>query len=227
MLRDEDYNLVDEILGVKRSPQRTARNRNLPIPLTGDRRLIRKPRRRLYHNASRTRAAAEALQGLPGDGETWHVLMSGAYDSFDLVDAMLGHAAPATITDLYLATLGFNSPNARRLIAHLDGGQVTRCAMIVSTYYESDRKERDTCYLLAQELPRRGGWYCVSRSHCKIIAAAFADGRRFVIESSANLRSCRNLEQFTITHDAALYDFHRSWMEDVHGIETARRPPGD
>jgi len=38
------------------------------------------------------------------------------------------------------------------------------------------------------------------------------DGRCVVVESSANLRSCRNIEQFTMSHDRALLQFRRSWM---------------
>ena len=41
------------------------------------------------------------------------------------------------------------------------------------------------------------------------------DGRCIVNESSANLRSCRNIEQFTMTHDRDLLEFHRQWMAEV------------
>jgi hypothetical protein len=41
------------------------------------------------------------------------------------------------------------------------------------------------------------------------------DASHYVIESSANLRSCRNIEQFTMTNDRELLTFHRSWMETV------------
>jgi len=213
---------IDAILGVTASPQREARSRASEIPLTGTPRHERKPARRLYVNALRAKTASEALAGLPADGETWHCLMTGDFDSFDLVDAMLNHAKPATIENLHLATLGFNHANAKRLLEMLDAGQVHRVTMIVSMYYEADHKERDTCYLLARELPARGGWYCATRSHAKVIAARFTDGRCFVVESSANLRTCRNLEQFAITQDAGLLEFHRTWMETVHDHESRR-----
>lgn len=218
---------IDELLGIAASPQIEARRRALPIPLEGDRMHKRKPARRLFHNAARTEAAIDALNGLPAAGETWHVLMPGAYDSFDLIDAMLEHAAPATIEALHLASLGFNARNAKRLLKMMDADQVGRCTLTVCVYYEAEHNERDTCYLLAQELPRRGGWYVATRSHCKIIAARFTDGRCYVIESSANLRSCRNLEQFTITHDAALFDFHRVWLQEVYEVERQRREIND
>jgi len=213
---------IDAILGVQASPQREARNRASDIPLQGNPRHVRRPSRRLFVNALRAKSAAEALAGLPADGETWHCLMTGDFDSFDLVPAMLDHARPAVIEDLHLASLGFNHANARRLVELMDAGLVRRCTMIVSLYYEADPKEADTCYTLARELPARGGWYCATRSHAKVIAARFTDGRCFVIESSANLRTCRNLEQFAITQDRGLFDFHREWMESVHEHEARR-----
>ncbi len=219
----DDADTIDAILGVQADPQKAARAKDNPIPLPDGRLHRRQVKRRVFHRAERTKAAIEALPGLPEPGETWHVLMAGAYDGWDLVDAILTHAAPATITELRLGTLGFNSSNATRLIELLENGKVGRCTMLVSTYYASDPKESETCYRLSIELPERGGWYCVCRSHAKVVAAKLSDGRCFVIESSANLRSCRNIEQFTISQDEGLYAFHSQWMEDVFHAETERQ----
>lgn len=214
---------VDDILGVKRSPQAVARRSGArpaldapPPPLK------RRPVRRLYVNALRARNAAEALAGLPAAGETWHTVMTANFDSFDLIDAMLTHAAPDTIDAMHLASLGFNHANASRLLAMLGTGLVRRCTMLVSAYFQADAKEQETCSRLARELPAYGGWYCATRTHAKVIAARFSGGRCFTIESSANLRTCHNIEQFTITHDQALFDFHSQWMETVYANERDR-----
>jgi hypothetical protein len=218
---------IDAILGVQASPQREARNQAVEIPLQGNPRYARKPSRRLFVNALRARKAVDALTALPAAGETWHCLMTGDYDGFDLLPAMIDHAKTSgdgTVADLYLATLGFNKANAQRLLELMDAGTVRRTAMIVSMYYESDHKERDICYTLAKELPARGGWYCATRSHAKIIACRFTDSRCFVIESSANLRTCHNLEQFAITQDAGLFEFHSGWMEQVRATTPTKKP---
>ena len=48
-----------------------------------------------------------------------------------------------------------------------------------------------------------------------------ADGRCVIIEGSANLRSCRNVEQFTATESPDLYQFHRAWiLEMLDGPDT-------
>ncbi len=214
---------IDALLGVVESPQRKARNAAPPIPLPEGRRHARKVRRRVFHNASRTKAAIETLTELPAEGETHHYVMAGHFDSFDLVDAILARAKPARIDELYLASLGFNSANTKRLIQMLDAGEVGRCMLMVSVYFESDPKEATTCYQLARELPARGGWYCACRNHAKLILAALSDGRRIVIESSANLRSCRATEQFAITSDAGLYQFHEAWIQEARANAEAHR----
>ena len=68
---------------------------------------------------------------------------------------------------------------------------------------------------LAESLTARGHRIAAIRCHAKILAMELTDGRCLVVESSANLRSCRNIEQFTMTHDADLLLFHREWMREV------------
>ena len=48
-----------------------------------------------------------------------------------------------------------------------------------------------------------------------------ADGRAYVLESSANLRSCRMAEHFALHHDPGLLQFHRRWIESM--LEQATR----
>ena len=60
------------------------------------------------------------------------------------------------------------------------------------------------------------GQRCVAvRSHAKVQCFASDDGRRFVVETSANLRSCRNAEQLTLIADAGLHDFHAAWIDQL------------
>lgn len=220
---------IDSILGVTPSPQREARNQAPPIPMGEAPRHISRPHRRRFINALRAKTAADTLGGIPAAGETWHCLMNGTYDGFDLLPAILDHAGTA-VAELRLATLGFNIANATRLLDLMDENLVRRCTMLLSSYFEADPKDADTCYLLARELPRRGGWYCATRCHAKVIAARLLDGRCYVVESSANLRSCNAIEQFALTCDPDLYAFHAAWMEEVHDTETRRiaagRTPG-
>jgi hypothetical protein len=68
---------------------------------------------------------------------------------------------------------------------------------------------------LHQELTRRGHRCAAIRSHAKIMLFELTDGRCLTWESSANLRSCRNVEQAVFTNDKDLLRFHRNWMSEA------------
>lgn len=187
--------------------------RNQAVALTEDLRHSRVATKHEQLHMLHVANAAKHLGRLPAAGETFHCIMRGNYNGWDLVPAILRLAAPATIARLHVATLGFNQRNAGELIQLLDAGSIGRVAFICSCYYRT--VEADVFDFLHAELARRGHCVVAIRSHAKILLFEMSDGAAYVLESSANLRSCRNIEQFTLTHDAALLQFHRSWMAQI------------
>ena len=79
--------------------------------------------------------------------------------------------------------------------------------------------------MLTYRLRETGGWFAAALSHMKLIGAELSDGRYFVAEGSANLRSCSSYEQFTITHDRALFDFYARALEEIRAVEIAKTEP--
>ena len=214
---------LDRLIGIEEDPQQNARGKkDRPLAITDNPRHARRAARREYRNTVRIDNAIEALGGLPRKNETWHQVMNANYDSFDFVPAMLALKPKHRIEELYLASLGFNAKNTLSLIELLKGGRIARASMLVSLYYVANPAERDVCYTLQTELPKFGGFYHASRSHAKLILARFSDRSAFVIESSANLRTCRCIEQFAITQDAKLFDFHAGWIRAVYEAETKK-----
>jgi hypothetical protein len=59
---------------------------------------------------------------------------------------------------------------------------------------------------------------------------AFPDGRRLVLEGSANLRTNSNQEQFCLIRDAGLHDWHARWIDALvakhEGDESRGRAAG-
>lgn len=174
---------------------------------------VDKNKKRVFRNKLRSGNAAKELGQLPGSGEALHLIMRGNFDSFDFVPAVLQVASPATISELNICTLGFNSTNAARLLDLLDAGQVQRCSFMASHFWRSN--ETDVYDALWKELDQRGHRAAALRSHAKILLFELSDGRFYTIEMSANLRSCRNIEQATIIEGKELLQFHRSWMMEL------------
>ena len=152
------------------------------------------------------------LARLPEPGETHHGLISGRYGLFDLIPATLERLGKdGTIDELWLSSLSFSKHNARDLLDFLDLGKVAKVWVVVGDVFRA--KNPQLYNALAPYLLAKGHAIAAVRTHAKIIAMATGDGRHLVAESSANLRSCNNVEQFTMTHDRQLYDFHRQWIE--------------
>ncbi len=164
--------------------------------------------------ARRTAKLAEAagvLDVLPGEGETLHALMTGRYDLMHTVTALI--AKLGTCPEVRIATLSYNRRNLDDMIALLDTQAVGRMTLLASSFFRSHNKE-----LFAETLQAfrdRGQLAAAARSHCKVVTLATADGRRFSLEGSANLRTNSNREQFALTHDATVHDWHAAWIDEL------------
>jgi hypothetical protein len=169
-----------------------------------------KSERRRFYDLSRVPNAARLITPLPAPGETIHALMGGDFHAWDLVPAIAGQLA-GPISALYITTLGFNHANNQHLCQMLDSGAVGTAFILCSEYFRD--ADRDVYTAAETRLAERGAKIKAVRNHSKVILIQPAKGPdRYALESSANLRSCNNLEQFTLTNDAALFDFHRAWI---------------
>ena len=182
-------------------------------PLAGDalrvtnRRLVIAHKRQFRNLAGTTRAVRQ-IRELPAPGFSLHCLMGGDFNGWDLVPAI--HRMAGRIEALHIATLGFNHANNLELCEMLDKGHIGTVALICSHYFKG--ADPDVYQQAERELLARGQRITATRTHAKILLLDTAAGR-FTVESSANLRSCKNIEQFALTHCPALYEFHREWIE--------------
>lgn len=201
------------IEGASSNPILSPRGGTTAAGITSDRAIRRIGGKRETLHLLSVANAAKQIERLPAEGESIHCIMRGNYHAWDLVPAALKLASPATIDALYIATLGFNQANANELIGLLDAGQIRRVVFLCSCYFRDASPE--TFKPLADQLLDRGQRIAAIRTHAKIQAYTLTDGRAVVIESSANLRSCRNIEQFCMTQDRKLFEFHAGWMDEV------------
>ena len=211
MNKFEIENLKTLECGTSFYPEESQQVRNAEIELDGDRLHCQKSEKRVMLDALKISNAAKHLQRLPDQDETFHVIMKGNYDGFDLVNAVLS-LSDSTITRLDIATLGFNKRNAHELIRLLDTGEIKATTFLCSVYYRAN--EPEVFDWLYNQLKDRDCPMVACRCHCKIMLFEMED-QHYVIESSANLRSCKMIEQFTLTNSQDVLYFHRSWMNEM------------
>jgi hypothetical protein len=170
-------------------------------------------------------AAADALDILPQEGETLHAVMTGLYDLMHLLIVLLDRLGSPCNT-LRIATLSLSRRNVQEMVALFDSGKVRQLDLLTSDFF---RKHDDDIFAeLVKEFHERGQRVAAARSHCKIVAVSLDDGRRYVLEGSANLRTNRNLEQFTLSRDQELHQHYDTWLEGMvskHAIQQNHGTP--
>lgn len=194
-------------------PEEVDQVRNTKAALPVDYKLVRKVERRRFVRLTKASAAAEHLGRLPRLRETIHSTMSAAFDGWALVGAILQLASPATIRELDISTLGFNKANAEELLRMLDDGRIGTCRFLCSTYFKS--VDTGIFTFLHAGLTSRNCRLAVVRVHAKVLLFQMSNGKTYTISSSANLRSCRNVEVFELSADPDLHRFHQGWMQEL------------
>ena len=168
----------------------------------------------MVRDARRLDRAVEALDHLPEAGEYWHCVVGGEFRGFDLLPAMLKLAKSERFDGLTLTTLGFSRDNLEDLGGMVEAKRIDPATLRILASDFFRRSDRDVWAHGAEQAKRLGYGFRSTRNHTKLILAAIV-GKSFVVESSANLRSCANLEQFCITQSKALFDFHVEWIAAV------------
>lgn len=170
---------------------------------------IRRPTRAHCLNLDGIAAAAKQIGSLPEPGWSIHCIMGGDYHGFDVVPTIC-ELEQAPITRLTIATLSFSKRNLSHLCLLLDQKRIEAVELLASDYFA--KADAAIYTAAARELDNRGQRIGFARTHAKVICATTAKGNDYVVESSANLRSCVNFEQFAIFNDAALLQWHREWI---------------
>jgi hypothetical protein len=181
------------------------------LPPDPDPRITTKVERRRMVELVMGDNAAAKLGALPAPGEATHLRLDGSFNGVDVLFGVLKLLAPATISTLYLASLSFNRRVGERLLEAIDAGHVGRCVFLSSSMFAG--KERGVVDWMSAELARRGSRLVSARSHVKLLLAETTDGRKLVIESSYNLRTCSCWEQAVLCDDPALFRWHADFIE--------------
>jgi hypothetical protein len=164
----------------------------------------RPTRRRAEDHRARGLLAGQ-LDPLPARGETAHLIIHGGVPLSAIIWHIIDRAPPA---DLAISTLGFNRDFVHQLIDRMRTGQITSANVVCSNYFSrADAVEYEEARAVLTPWPCR---LVDARTHAKI--AVFGP---FSLEGSANLRSCRSIENVAVSNDPALADFHKKWIHQL------------
>jgi hypothetical protein len=156
--------------------------------------------------------ATDHIKELPAPGVSLHAVMRGNYNFFDVIPAVLEMCKPLPIAELLMATLSFSAKNTAELLALIDAGKIARVSMVCSKYFVA--KNPAIYKGMSDGLAHRNRQIVAVRNHAKIILIKIGQ-HHLTTEGSANLRSARCTEQFVMSNDVGLYEFHRGWITQM------------
>jgi hypothetical protein len=164
-----------------------------------------RPTRRRQEDHRARGALAGQLDALPTEGETVHLVLHGAVPLSAVVWHVVDQNPPSALT---ISTLGFSRAFVAELIDRMRTSRITEVVLVCSNYFSrADAVEYQEARKLLAPWPCR---LTDARTHAKI--AVFGP---FSLEGSANLRSCRSVENVSVTHDANLARFHTEWIHQL------------
>lgn len=182
--------------------------------LTQDRRVLIEGTRHKCRDARKAEDAAAAIGKLPGPNQTLHLAIGGKFALWHVVPAVVALTG-RPIRELRIATLGFSRANIDELCQMIDAGQIGSAWLLCSLYFKGTSSE--IFHHAREEIAKRPGraFFAAIRTHAKILLMKLDRGRTITVESSANLRSCKNIEQMTVIGAKAVYDFHAGWIDQL------------
>ena len=137
------------------------------------------------------------------------VIVPGTFVFGDLLEALI-LSRGLDVRRMYISTLSINEENVDSLKNILLFSNLKELNILLSGYFYSNYKTTLVPYMY-QELDVEDRFQCAfCNTHMKIVLLETADGRRFVLHGSANMRSSSSLEQFDFEESPELYDFYES-----------------
>lgn len=181
----------------------------------------RRPRRRM-DRLDQQQALTDVIRTLPEPGESVHIVSAAKFDFWTWVPAMLEWIGRTEA--LYASTWTLSRTNAVELFELWDAGKIGTASFLTGTYFK--RRETAVYSYLLEGIRARGGRYRAFANHAKVMLLG-GSGAWLVIEGSANLTANPRLEQYVLSNDRALWEFHRGWMESVYAARArpATRTP--
>jgi hypothetical protein len=154
----------------------------------------------------------------PAPGESLHALSDGTYNFatwLPQIVAWFDH-----IDELDLVTWTTSRHAAEELLSLHQAGKITRLNLYLSHFFRS--RDPSTYAYLRQNLHPPNTFHAFP-NHAKILLAANrATDHYLAIETSANLNTNPRYEQYTITHDRNLWQFHRDWLAQIRSLPPPR-----
>ena len=120
---------------------------------------------------------------------------------------------------LYVSTWTTNRTNTKNMFELWDAGKIGVADWCVGLYFK--RREANVYSMLLEGLVKRGGRLKAFETHAKVLLLNNKKRRAwYCIEGSANMTANPRLENYVIVNDKSLWEFHKTWFEEMLELKT-------
>ena len=148
----------------------------------------------------------------PEPGQAYHLISNGKYDFWTWIPVLLEEIGYAD--EFYGSTWTMNRQNCQELLRLFDQARIRKIGFLTGLYFK--RRETAVYALLMTGLTERRQRYVCLENHAKVtLLANHKTGDYLTVEGSANYTANPRIEQYCITNDRTVYDFHKAWMEEI------------
>lgn len=177
----------------------------LQSPVAMHRRKRRSAKREI-RDLRRKQTAAEAIAGFDRDVEIYG-FTKGQFSVIDLIEATLAYTGPAQMT---ISTWTAANTDVTTVLDFVDAGLVTGARWLVDLTFQRRSPE------LAKRIRDVFGLDAirVAKNHAKFVLLKGA-GWRVVLRTSMNINFNPRFENFELSHDPQLFDFHATIIDEL------------
>lgn len=183
----------------------TADPNNVDAPVALHRRRTRSAKREI-RDLRRKQTAETAIEGFDHDVEIYG-FTKGQFSVIDLIEAALAYTGPAAMV---VSTWTAANTDVTTVLDFVESGQVTDARWLVDLTFQRRSPE------LAKRIRDVFGMDAirVAQNHAKFVLLG-NDDWRVVIRTSMNLNFNPRFENFEISHDPQLFDFHAAIIDEL------------
>lgn len=161
-------------------------------------------------NMMKRETLADILKELPEENEYLHLISNGLYDFFTFIPVLTDYLGGAS--EFYGSTWTMNRNNVEIIMQLYDKKKIKKVTILTGVYFK--QRESAVYAQLVDGLISRGQRFKCFENHSKI--TLLTNNKKYiVVEGSANFTSNPRVEQYVITNNKEVYNFHKDWMEDI------------
>lgn len=183
---------------------------------------IMKPKRVMYDNAIEMAKQIKLEKDM-----SLYSIVSGNFIFGDLIEALIIENQ-IKVKRLYINTLSLSENNVDSMVNIMLSGLCDELHLIVSSYFYSHERGNLVKYIY-DELEKEKPWkfmLSVAGTHMKTTMIE-TDDLFITMQGSANLRSSRNIEQFSLTENKELFDFNVDYFNVIEESYRINKKSGE